>query len=92
MKLIVDDLAEIEHIEYTYLGATTTLDQNIISLDFVAKTVNIRGEFNIHGIIDIPVQLKAQYDPRSIFLDNLTIQLQIKDDLIDISKKINRLL
>ncbi len=92
MKLIVDELAEFSELQYTYTGALTGLDANLVSMDFVVRQGQIRGDFSIRGMIDMPVQLQAQYDNRTILNDHPLLQSQIEKDLRQISNKINRLL
>jgi hypothetical protein len=92
MRLIIENLTENPQTEYTYTGAVTTMDPNVISLEFTAKKANIRGEFNIWGMIDVPLRLKAQYDSRSQLNDHPVIQQQVQNDLDEVSARINRLL
>jgi hypothetical protein len=92
MRLIIEHLTENQQTEYTYTGSATTMDPNVISLEFTAKKAGTRGEFNIWGMIDVPLQLKAQYDSRSLLNDYPAVRQQIQQDLDDVSARINRLL
>jgi len=92
MRLIIENLTENKLIEYSYTGAATTMDANILLLEFIARKGAVHGEFNIWGIIDVPLQLKAQYDSRSLLNDELKMQQQIEADLAEVSARINRLL
>jgi len=92
MRLIIDNLTADQQSGYTYTGATTTMDPNVRSLEFTAKKGNTRGQFNIWGMIDVPLRLKAQYDSRSLLNDHPAIQQQIEKDLDEVSAQINRLL
>ena len=91
-SLIIEYMIENQEIEYQYNGSVTTMDPNVISLEFVAKKAGTRGEFNLWGMIDVPLNLKAQYDNRSLLNDFPLIQRQIQEDLTELSVKINRLL
>ena len=92
MKLIIDALDESGYIKYEYTGADTTLDTNLVSLNFVARTDTVRGELNVRGLIDMPLQLKPQYDNRTALNDHADIRKQIDADLENVSGKINKLL
>lgn len=92
MRLIIDSLLEKEHVKYEYLGVTNVMDPNLVSLNFIAKKGAVRGELNVRGLIDMPLDLKAQYDSRSPLNDYPEIQIQISNDLTALSKKINRVL
>lgn len=92
MRLIIDNLLENEQIEYRYTGSAVTMDPDIVSLEFTARNENSHGEFNIWGTIIGTLQLKAQYDSRSMLTDNPQIQQLIQDDLDRIAVKINRLI
>ena len=92
MRLIIENLTENQQTEYTYTGAATTMDPNVISLEFTVKKGVTRGEFNIWGMIDAPLHLKAQYDSRSLLNDQPAIRQQIQQELDEVSARINRLL
>jgi hypothetical protein len=92
MRLIMENLTENQQTEYIYTGAATTMDPNVISLEFTAKKGTIRGEFNTWGMIDVPLHLKAEYDSRSLLNDQPAIQQLIQQDLDEVSARINRLL
>ncbi|WDF77128.1 hypothetical protein PQ469_24900 [Mucilaginibacter sp. KACC 22773] len=92
MRLIIDALTANDELSYTYTGAATLMDMNIISLDFVVKTNRTGGELNIWGMIDVPLVLKAQYDGRSFLQEHPAIQRQIEGHLKKIAENINRLL
>jgi hypothetical protein len=92
MRLIIEHLKENPQTEYTYTGSAITMDPNVISLEFIAKIGSTHGEFNIWGMIDVPLQLKAQYDSHSQLNDHPAVQQQIQLDLLEVSARINRLL
>lgn len=92
MRLIIDHLTENEQIEYSYTGAASTRELDVISLEFTAKKEETYGEFNIRGKTEAPLQLEAQYDGRSALNDHSAIRQQIQLDLDELSARINRLL
>jgi hypothetical protein len=92
MSLIIEELAGLELVEYSFTGAITTTDLNLITMDFTAKNGPIRGEFNLRGLIDMPLQLRAQYDTHGSLNDHPAVQQLIENDLQQISEKINPVL
>jgi hypothetical protein len=92
MRLIIEHLTENDQTEYIYTGAVTAMDPNVLSLEFIAKKGSIRGEFNIWGMIEVPLSLKAQYDSRSFLNDHPAVRQHILQDLDEVSARINRLL
>jgi hypothetical protein len=92
MRLIIEKLKENQHTEYTYTGSATTLDPNVLSMELIAKKGAVCGEFNIWGMVDVPLELKAQYDSRSVLNDYPRVQEQIQSDVDDVSVNISRLL
>jgi hypothetical protein len=92
MRLIIEKLKENQPTEYSYTGSATTLDPNVLSMEFIAKQGVVCGEFNIWGMVEVPLELKAQYDSRSILNDYPRVQAQIQSDLDDVSVNISRLL
>jgi len=92
MKLIIEALEESSNIRYEYLGADMTLDIHLISLNFIARANAVRGELNVRGLIDVPLQLKAQYDNRTALNDHADVRELIAADLEAISGRINKIL
>ncbi|MDB4925534.1 hypothetical protein [Mucilaginibacter sp.] len=90
IKLIIDALTSMENVEYTFTGQITTLDQNLISLDFDLKANFTKGAFNVRGFIDEPLNLNAQFDLRSPLYDNKDLQNQIIKDLQSVSTLVNQ--
>ncbi|SDD99608.1 hypothetical protein SAMN05216464_103278 [Mucilaginibacter pineti] len=92
MRLIIDALTQNKELVYDYIGTTTLMDPNVITIDFVVKTKSTSGKLNIWGMIDVSLMLKAQYDSKSELLNHPEIQQQINVHLKDLAKDINRLL
>ena len=92
MRLIIDTLIEYEHLKYHCTGALTVTDPNLISLDFTVRKDALRGDFNVRGLIDMPLALQAQYDSSSLLNDHPDILAEIDQDLQAVSEKINRLI
>ncbi len=92
MRLIIETLADKSERQYIFSEAIKTLDNNVISLDFLVQSETIWGKLNVWGSIDIPLHLKAQYENQSMLNDYPVIQSLIEKDLQFTSDKINRLL
>ena len=92
MRLIIETLEESEDLQFQCTGADNVADPNLISLNFSVKKGFARGDINVRGMIDMPLNLSAQYDRHSIWPDLPLEQAKIDQLLRFTSAKVNRLL
>ena len=62
MRLIIETLEESEDLQFHCTGADNVANPHLISLNFSVKKGFARGDINVHGMIDMPLNLIAQYD------------------------------
>ncbi|RKR83359.1 hypothetical protein BDD43_3565 [Mucilaginibacter gracilis] len=90
ITLITEQLAKIKGNKYAYIGPDTVLDENLISMNFSVTVRHAKSVVTVRSFIDEPIRLKAQYDMRSDFYDQVNLQQLIDRDLLEVSAYVNQ--